>query len=844
MSSAVSPFSDTASLRFKRLRFGVLTLGMLVILAFTVSSAYDSWRSYHRAIAATDREIGNLANALAEQTAWTFRAVDLLLIDAAQWYSSDGRNSPPERINEILANKSAGVKQVSLMTIIDARGTQRHRSRGALPPNLNVSDRSYFIAQRDGAAHGLFMSEPLVTRSENRAAVELSRRLDDENGAFAGVVTAIMNLDDIKQFYRAVNLGVGTAVQLVRDDGTLLVRNPPALEAVGRQFPELAAAETSSAGLRLVNPIDGKSDFIAIAPVRDVPLRLTVTREAAVALQPWREETTRVAIRTIIFVLLGTLTLAALLRQLRRVAAGERALRESEERYALAMEGANEGHWDWDVAADRLFLSPRMRMLYGARPDSVIDSRSTWLAQIVIHPDDMEHFETAIRDHLSGRTARYESEYRVRHSNGDWHWLRGRGRCLRDAAGNPIRFVGSSTDITAQKQSQADKEQLEGQLRQSHKMEAIGTLAGGIAHDFNNILGAILGYGELAHQNSAEGSSLRRYLDNVMHAAERAKLLVEGILGFSRSGFGEREPVNIRSVVSETLELLGASLPAGIELESQIDTGNVAVIGDATYLHQVAMNLCTNAIQAMAHGGLLSVILECIEVSESRVLSRGSLVPGPYVRLMVSDTGVGIPPAVLERMFDPFFTTKSVGEGTGLGLSLVHGIVTDLGGAIGVTTKAGRGTRFEIWLPVAGEVSAPVVEKDRILPRGKGESIMIVDDEPALVELAEEITAGLGYEPVGFASSRAALHAFQAAPQRFDVVLTDESMPDLPGTELAREIWRIRPTVPIIVMTGYLGSQLTNKAAEIGVNALLRKPLHSRDLAESLARVLQSMPPP
>jgi PAS domain S-box-containing protein len=840
MSSADSSLSDTDSLRFKRLRLGVLALGILVILAFTVSSAYDSWRSYHIAIAATDREIGNVANALAEQTAWTFRAVDLLLLDTAQWYGSDGRNIPPQRLNEGLANKAAGVKQVSLVTIVDAHGIQRNRSRGVSPPNLDVSDRSYFTAQRDGAAQGLFMSEPIVTRSENRAAVELSRRVNDEKRGFAGAVTAIVNLDDIKQFYRAVNLGAGTAIQLVREDGTLLVRNPPAMEAVGRKFPELAAAPTSAAG-RLVNPIDGRSDFIAIAPIRDTPLKLTVTREAAVALQAWRDETIRVAVRTIVLVLLGTLTVAALLRQLRRVAAGERALRDSEERYALAMEGADEGHWDWDVAADRIFLSPKMSMLYGLRADSVINSRSTWLAQIVMHPDDAAHFETALSEHFSGRTARYECEYRVRHPTGDWHWLRARGRCLRDSAGHPVRFVGSATDVTAQRQAQADKEQLEGQLRQSQKMEAIGTMAGGIAHDFNNILGAILGYGELAQQNSAEGSPLRRYLDNVMHAAERAKLLVEGILGFSRSGLGERAPVNIRSVVSETLELLEASLPAGIRLESRIDAGDAAVMGDATYLHQVAMNLCTNAIQAMEHGGLLSVILECVEVSESRTLSRGSLAPGPYVRLIVSDTGVGIPPAVLERMFDPFFTTKSVGEGTGLGLSLVHGIITDLAGAIDVATEAGRGTRFEIWLPVAGEISTPAVDEDRKLPRGKGEAVMIVDDERALVALAEEITAGLGYEPVGFDSSSAALRAFQAAPQRFDAILTDESMPDLPGTELAREIRRIRPTVPIIVMSGYGGSQLANRAAEIGVNAVLRKPLHRRDLAESLARVLRTV---
>ena len=202
---------------------------------------------------------------------------------------------------------------------------------------------------------------------------------------------------------------------------------------------------------------------------------------------------------------------------------------------------------------------------------------------------------------------------------------------------------------------------------------------------------------------------LRRYLDNVMHAAERAKALVDRILGFSRSGLGERVPVHVQSVIEETLELLAASLPAGIRLEKTLDAGDAAVIGDATHLHQVAMNLCTNALHAMEHGGVLSVVLERVELSRaSSSLSRGTLAPGPYVRLTVSDTGSGHSAAVLERMFDPFFTTKGVGEGTGLGLSLVHGIVTELGGAIDVTTKAGEGTTFEIWLPIHGEAGEPV----------------------------------------------------------------------------------------------------------------------------------------
>ena len=589
-----------------------------------------------------------------------------------------------------------------------------------------------------------------------------------------------------------------------------------------------------------MSPIDGKRDFIAVAAVRDTPLRLTITRDESVALQPWRDEAVRLGVRTLIIALLGVLTIAGLLRQLRRVEAGERALRESEERYALAMEGANEGHWDWDVATERLFLSPKMKMLSGLSADTPITTRSAWLAHVVIHPDDIPRFDAAVRDHLEGRTPRYECEYRVRQPDGAWCWVLARGRCLRDATGKPLRFVGSTIDVTAQKQAQIDRERLESQLRQSQKMEAMGTLAGGIAHDFNNILGAILGYGEMAYQHAAAGSALRRYLDNVMHAAGRAKALVDRILGFSRSGLGERVPVNVQSVIEETLELLAASLPAGIRLEKTLQAGDAAVIGDATHLHQVAMNLCTNALHAMERGGVLSVVLERVELGERRTLSRGTLSPGAYVRLVVSDTGTGIPPAVLERMFDPFFTTKGVGEGTGLGLSLVHGIVAELGGAIDIATRPGEGTKFEIWLPVAGEAGRPVVEAVGELPRGHGETVMIVDDERSLVALAKEMLAGLGYEPVGFESSTAALQAFQAEPQRFDLILTDEAMPDLVGTELAHEIRRIQPTLPIILMSGYGGAQLAQRAAAVGAKEVLRKPLRGRDLAESLARVLGS----
>src|SRR5215468_379549 len=268
-------------------------------------------------------------------------------------------------------------------------------------------------------------------------------------------------------------------------------------------------------------------------------------------------------------------------------------------------------------------------------------------------------------------------------------------------------------------------------------MEAMGTLAGGIAHDFNNILGAILGYGELAHNSSGEGTAVRRYIDNVMHAAGRAKALVEQILAFSRSGLGERAPVNIQTVIAETLQLLAASLPARVQLERKLDGGDAAVIADATQLHQVVMNLGTNAVQAMPAGGVLEVCLERADVSERRSAFHGELAPGPYIRLTVRDTGTGIDPKVLDRMFDPFFTTKGVGAGTGLGLSLVHGIIADIGGAIDIASVLDEGTMFTIWLPVVGSAPPPKAETAKELPHGNGEVIMVVDDERALVELAE-----------------------------------------------------------------------------------------------------------
>jgi PAS domain S-box-containing protein len=516
----------------------------------------------------------------------------------------------------------------------------------------------------------------------------------------------------------------------------------------------------------------------------------------------------------------------------------EEALRRSEERYQLAVDGSNEGLWDWDLTTDLLFLSPRAQRLTFLEQGEPLRPRDEWIARTVYHPDDVAPVRHAIAQHLHGATPHFAVEYRVQHHSGDWRWYRQRGVALRDASGRPYRMAGSMEDISARKNAEVERDRLEHQLRQAQKLEAIGTLAGGIAHDFNNILSAILGYGELAQKDAPEGTPLRRHVDAALSAGMRAKSLVERILAFSRSGMGERLPVHVQSVVGEALDVVAASMPAGVQLDTRLAAGDAGILGDPVQLHQVVLNLCANAVQAMKSGGVLAVTAEIVDVQTPLAVTTSTLPVGRYVRLVVRDTGSGIAPHLLERIFDPFFTTKEVGVGTGLGLSLVHGIVTDLGGGIAVDSRVGEGAVFTVWLPWHSEVAVSAGAVDEPVAGGTGETVLLVDDEEALVRLGEEMLAELGYEPVGLASSAAALDAFLADPDRFDAVLSDESMPGMTGSELVARIRAVRPDVPVVLMSGYVSAALTARARGLAVTEVLSKPLVARDMARCLAAAL------
>lgn len=501
----------------------------------------------------------------------------------------------------------------------------------------------------------------------------------------------------------------------------------------------------------------------------------------------------------------------------------EEAWRASEERFELAVAASTDGIWDWDILSGAMFMSERAQRICGFVPGPKIRPRTQWRDMVQVHPEDDKSLKQLADDYVAGLVPAYDREWRAKHPDGSYRWVRIRGLCVRDGDGRATRFTGSVSDIEEQKRAEAA-------LIQSKRLEAMGTLAGGIAHDFNNILGAVMGYGEMALRDVSAGSRLHRDLQNVMVAGERGRALVDRILAFSRSGTAEKVAVNVAAVVEEALKISAGSISPNVTLSFQQAASGVTMLGDATQIHQVVMNLVKNAVQAMPGGGSLTVSLTPQRVTIESSTSTGRVAVGDYVVLRVSDTGTGMDEAVRSRIFDPFFTTKEVGVGTGLGLSLVHGIVSDLRGAIDVDTSQGQGSTFTVFMPRTEVPYEPRVTELFGVAQGRGQEILVVDDEDSLLSLTSRILVDLGYRPLAFGSPLLALEAFEADPQRFTAVVTDERMPKMSGSELIRRIRSARKNVPIALVSGYPGDAS-------GADEVLRKPISTRELSACLARL-------
>ena len=468
--------------------------------------------------------------------------------------------------------------------------------------------------------------------------------------------------------------------------------------------------------------------------------------------------------------------------------------------------------------------------LFGYEPEE-LSGRP--LVPILIPPDSMEFVNSQMR---SGNLGPYEAIGLKK--TGEKFPMEVRIKQI-EFQGRPVRVV-AVRDISERIRAEVERVKLETQLRQAHKMEAIGTLAGGIAHDFNNILSGIIGFTELSVLDVPRDSLIRQNLQQVLKAAARAKGLIQQILTFSRRTEQERLPMEIAPIVKESVDLIRSSIPSTIEIKADLNTKPALILADSTQISQVVMNLCTNAADSMRDtGGLLEIKLTEIEFDEDAIAQFPGLRPGKHQELTISDSGGGIDQEIISRIFDPFFTTKDHGKGTGMGLAVVHGIVKVHDGAIHVYSAPGRGATFKVYFPVVDTVLKTEVEPGEKPPTGT-ESILFIDDEEMLVSIGLAMLQKLGYQVVGKTDPAEALEEFKARPNNYDLVITDLTMPKMTGDRLARAILGIRPDMPIILCTGYSEKIDEKEAKDLGIREFILKPVTLGLLARTIRKVLDA----
>ena len=512
------------------------------------------------------------------------------------------------------------------------------------------------------------------------------------------------------------------------------------------------------------------------------------------------------------------------------------AVIEWKNRYEAIIKSSGLLMYDWNPVTNAVTYGGDIERILGFSVDEMVGGLAHWLQ--LVHPDDVDVFTREI-ERVIARKEAFHQEYRVRRKDGSYLSVHDEGYFVLDALGNISQMLGFVHDVTARKHAEIQRAQLEMQLRESQKMEALGTMAGGVAHDFNNALAMIIGNTELARQDVGPNHPALVSLEEIAKASRRAKDLVQQILAFGRRQKLERKATSLALVAVEAARLIRATLPAGVHLKVNCEGDTPAVLADATQVKQVLLNLCGNAIHAIQdHGVPGEIQIALCAHAQTGEGSHASRRPGRYACLTVRDTGPGMDEATRSHIFEPFFTTKPVGKGTGLGLAVVHGIVQAHEATIEVESAPGKGCAFRIYFPAIDlpveEIAQPVAGAAPI--DGAGKRVLYVDDEEAIIFLMKRLLERQGFRVSGYTNPQEALAAVRAAPDQFDLAVTDYNMPGMSGLAVASALREIRPDLPVVVASGYITEDLRQKAPAAGVRALIYKPNTVDDLCEAVAR--------
>ncbi|MHB8111365.1 MAG: hybrid sensor histidine kinase/response regulator, partial [Syntrophorhabdaceae bacterium] len=503
-------------------------------------------------------------------------------------------------------------------------------------------------------------------------------------------------------------------------------------------------------------------------------------------------------------------------------------LEKSRERFRNLVELLPEGVFEIDTEGRVLYANRRTLEIFQWTPE---DFAKGVHVRDVAAPGEFTRMQENAAEIVRGRLV--ENEYTVHRKDGTEFPVFIRvGRIEYEEKLTGIR--GIVVDLTESRKAQAEKERLENQLRHSHKMEALGTMAGGIAHDFNNILAAIIGFSEILLEDFPPGSPGRQNLERVHKSGLRGRDLVKQMLAFSRKSSQARAAIRMKNIVEETMNLLRASIPTTVKINVNIENESSSLFADPTQIQQVMINLCTNASDAMPSGGALGI--KIVDYYAARENIVPGLRNGPYILMSITDTGKGMPPDIRERIFEPFFTTKGQGHGTGLGLSVVHGIITGHGGIITVDSKPDTGTTFDVYLPKTEKETRDDIERTQKFKKGT-ERILFVDDEESIVDMAKQMLESLGYRVTATPNSTQALDLFEKNPDAFDIIISDQTMPELTGLQLSKAIKSIKP-IPFILLTGFSDAVNAETVKLAGVDAFLMKPLTKKEFSRILRKIL------
>lgn len=519
----------------------------------------------------------------------------------------------------------------------------------------------------------------------------------------------------------------------------------------------------------------------------------------------------------------------------------EEALRLSEDKFRSAMQHSPIGMAVVGPDGRWLEVNPALCKIVGYTRGELLATSF----QSITHADDSESGQVSLRQMLERRIESYQIEKRYLHKDGQVIWVQLNVSLAWNPDGTPRHFVTQIQDITGRKRAEEQRKKLEEQLRQAQKMEALGTLAGGTAHEFNNILGIIIGYSDLAKLELPPGHAVARHLEEVLKASQRAKEIVQQILTFTRQQKDQRELMLLHPIVADAVKLVRTTLPEKVQIVTDLEPSASSILGNPTQIHQVILNLCTNAWHAMKDGaGVIRITQRTIRLEENSPALPPALHAGPYVRLSIEDNGKGMDADTQARIFEPFFTTKGPGKGTGLGLAVVHGILQAHDGAVVVQSQPGQGTTFHLYFPAElAAPAAPAPVGPESIPAGAGQHILLVDDEVALAQATSQSLSRLGYRVTEVHSAREALTAFGQQPGGIDLVITDLTMPGMNGIDLTTALLAIRPELPIILASGFGGARTAHFARGPGRRAVLQKPF-TVDVLARIAHQLLTAPAP